>query len=163
MESMKKIKIQPITKKNREIVNEILLKEWNSLFMIVRGKKISLNEIDGIIAYDGENIIGIITYLLYDDTLEIISLNSLYEGKGIGTLLIEEVKKKTREEGKSNIKVITTNDNINAIKFYQRRSFIISNVYINSIEKYRKIKPNIPQKGIFDIPIRDEIEFVFRI
>ena len=57
------------------------------------------------------------------------------------------------------LKLITTNDNLNAIKFYQKRGFDMTFIYVNAVEAARKIKPSIPEKGDYDIPIRHEIEF----
>jgi ribosomal protein S18 acetylase RimI-like enzyme len=37
------------------------------------------------------------------------------------------------------------NENIKAIRFYQKRGFHISNIYINAMEGARKIKPEIPK------------------
>ena len=42
-------------------------------------------------------------------------------------------------------------------KFYQRKGFNIANIYINVMDEYRKIKPEIPFIGNYEIPIRDEI------
>ena len=55
--------------------------------------------------------------------------------------------------------LITTNDNINAIKFYQKCGFVFSAVYCDAIKNSRRIKPEIPLIGNFNIPIRDELEF----
>lgn len=137
--------IHQITKENRELVNKIMLNEWNALFMVIRGKKIDLKEVDGLIAYDGKAIVGIITYIIYSNIIEIISLNSFKEKNGVGTFLIQKLKEKSLRENICEIKVITTNDNINAIKFYQKRNFEISNIYVDSMKKARRIKPNIPK------------------
>lgn len=137
--------IHQITKENRELVNKIMLNEWNALFMVIRGKKIDLKEVDGLIAYDGKAVVGIITYIIYSNIIEIISLNSFKEKNGVGTFLIQKLKEKSIRENICEIKVITTNDNINAIKFYQKRNFEISNIYVDSMKKARIIKPNIPK------------------
>ena len=60
MKDKEKFKIQPITNKNREKVNQIMINEWNDLFMVVRGNVIKLDEVDGLIAYDEKEIVGII-------------------------------------------------------------------------------------------------------
>jgi len=54
--------------------------------------------------------------------------------------------------------VITSNDNLSALGFYQRRGFRLVAVYQNAIDAAREIKPNIPQIGMENIPIHDEIE-----
>ena len=79
MKDKEKFKIQPITNKNREKVNQIMINEWNDLFMVVRGNVIKLDEVDGLIAYDEKEIVGIITYIVCRNIIEIISLNSFKE------------------------------------------------------------------------------------
>ena len=122
MKDKEEFKIQPITNKNREKVNQIMINEWNDLFMVVRGNVIKLDEVDGLIAYDEKEIVGIITYIVCRNIIEIISLNSFKERKGAGTFLIQKLKEKAKNENICVIKLITTNDNINAIKFYQKRN-----------------------------------------
>lgn len=57
--------------------------------------------------------------------------------------------------------MMTTNDNLEALRFYQRRGFVITGIRINAVEIARQMKPTIPEKGDFGIPIRDEIDLEF--
>jgi len=62
--------------------------------MVLRGTVVDMTKVDGIIAYDDdEEIVGLITYMFYDDVCEILSLDSFKENLGIGSKLIDEVKK----------------------------------------------------------------------
>ena len=63
-----------------------------------------------------------------------------------------------REAGCTRLWLITTNDNLDALQFYQRRSFRIAAVHSNAAEQTRRLKPTIPLVGDHGIPIRDEIE-----
>jgi len=85
-------------------------------------------------------------------------LDSLSENRGIGTRLLEEVIKISRNNGCNRVWLITSNDNTNAMRFYQKRGFEFKEVYINAIEDARKIKPQIPIVGYDNIPIKHEIE-----
>lgn len=58
------------------------------------------------------------------------------------------------------IKLITTNDSLLALKFFQKRGFVLSKIINNAVEKARKLKPEIPLIGNDGIPIRDEIELI---
>lgn len=63
-----------------------------------------------------------------------------------------------RETGASRLWLVTTNDNLDALRFYQRRRFTISEVRLGAVEGARRsLKPTIPAVGRFGIPIRDEI------
>jgi ribosomal protein S18 acetylase RimI-like enzyme len=59
--------------------------------------------------------------------------------------------------------LITTNDNLDALRFYQRRGFELVAVHRDFREVARRLKPSIPLEGNFGIPIRDEIELELRL
>ena len=90
-------------------------------------------------------------------------MNSFIKEKGIGTELIEKVKQYAKQKQCKRIFLITTNDNIRAIEFYQKRGFIFSNIYVNAMQKSRKLKPQIPLYADNGLPIRDELEFEFKL
>lgn len=54
--------------------------------------------------------------------------------------------------------MITTNDNMKALRFYQKQGFVLKALYPNALEESRELKPEIPKIGIDNIPLRDEIE-----
>ncbi|GGP16348.1 hypothetical protein GCM10011346_47890 [Oceanobacillus neutriphilus] len=102
-------------------------------------------------------IIGYISYVIKDSECEIISLDSIEESKGIGTALIQEVEHVAKERSCQKIKLITTNDNLHAFKFYQKRGYRLSALFKGAVDRAREQKPEIPQLGSDGIPIRDEI------
>jgi hypothetical protein len=54
---------------------------------------------------------------------------------------------------------VTTNDNVDALRFYQRRGFRLRAVRPGAVDDARRtLKPEIPAVGEQGIPIRDEIE-----
>lgn len=54
---------------------------------------------------------------------------------------------------------MTTNDNVDALRFYQRRGFRIVAVRTGAVDEARSaLKPGIPHRGHYGIPLRDEIE-----
>ncbi len=152
----------PINEKYRNQVNEMLKREWASLSVVTRGKCYDFSLLDGYVATMNSEIVGIITYRIEQinnkKECEIMSLNSFKEGIGIGTTLMKVVMDKIRSYC-HRIWLITTNDNIEAIKFYQKRGFHFKTVYPNAIAQSRSLKPQIPTIGMHNIPIRDEIEF----
>ena len=88
-----------------------------------------------------------------------------FEGRGIGTALLEAVKEVAVTLECQRMWLITTNDNLPALRFYQKRGFTRVQVYPNAVERSRQLKPDIPLAGQHGIPIRDEIELelTFRI
>lgn len=134
---------------------------WGSSEMVISSGVYDCSKLDGFAVVNGEDeIIGLITYIMKDYECEIISLDSIEEGKGIGTSLVREVEKLGLKEKCKLLKLVTTNDNLQALKFYQKRGFILSRIFLNAVEKARKIKPEIPLMGNDGIPIRDEIELI---
>lgn len=150
-----------VTDNNRAAVNEFIKKQWFSTKMAVGGRLIDMTKLDGIITLENDEIIGLCTYVIYGGECEIISLDSLNEGIGIGSELVARVIETARKLHCKMVKLLTTNDNINTIKFYQRRGFDMCRLYCNAVNMSRKLKPSIPLKGDFDIPIKHEIEFEY--
>jgi len=129
--------------------------------MVISSGVYDCSELDGFAVQNEEgDIIGLVTYIIRDNECEIISLDSILEGKGIGTSLINEVENVAVKNNCKLIKVITTNDNLLALRFYQKRGFVLWRIINNAVEKAREIKPEIPLIGNDGIPIRDEIELV---
>lgn len=159
---MNMFNIEKISNANRKEVNEFLIDSWSSTDMVIRGKIIDCTKLDGFVINEDKKIIGLITYMFYDDVCEIISLDSLNEKQGIGTALINKVKEIAKENNCKIIRLITTNDNINALGFYQKRGFHLTKLYPNAIDYTRKIK-YVPLIGESNIPIRDELELEMEI
>ena len=146
-----------------ELPKEMLIgffhQHWGSTEMVISSGVYDCATLDGFAVLNKDNrITGLITYVLKDAECEIISLDSLEEKKGVGTSLMKEVEKVAAENGCRRITLITTNDNLLALKFYQKRDFRISAIHRDAVEKARRIKPEIPLIGNDGIPIRDEIE-----
>jgi GNAT superfamily N-acetyltransferase len=98
-------------------------------------------------------------YSVVEDELEIVLIESFQENKGIGSLLLKELENIAIESCIKRIWLVTTNDNINAIRFYLKKGYVFRRIEKNVIEEYRKLKPGIPIIGNYGIPIMDELEF----
>jgi hypothetical protein len=60
----------------------------------------------------------------------------------------------------SRLRLTTTNDNLDALRFYQRRGFRIMGVRQGAVDDARTLKPSIPAVGNYGIPLRDELDLV---
>lgn len=148
---------------NRNLINSFIEQYWYTTTMIIRGKVIDMTKTEGFYFNEGDNIIGLITYIVYDNVLEITSLDSLQENQGIGSKLVEAVMHEAKKRQCQKIVLITTNDNINAIKFWQKRGFDMAHLFRNALDISRRLKPEIPKIGENSIPLRHEIEFELTI
>jgi len=111
---------------------------------------------------DGERV-GLATYHIADGDCEVVTIDALCQYMGIGTALLDAVESAARAEGCGCLWVITTNDNLDSLRFFQRRGFVIREVRIDSMPKIRALKPGIPLTGAYGIPIRDEVELERRL
>ena len=155
--------IRPAEKEDRNWVAQFLDDQWGSTRIVTRGQVYLAHLLPGFIAMKDDERVGLITYRFEEGECEIITINSTIEGKGIGSALIEAVKQAVMLEGCKRMWLITTNDNMKALRFYQKRGFHLVAVYPNALEQSRKLKPEIPLFGIDGIPLRDEIELEMRL
>jgi len=160
---MKKYKIRIIGPQDKEWIRKFIKEQWHDEFVVVHGQIFYPVDLSGFVAVDGNNYYGLITYNIERDKCEIVTLNSILENHGIGTNLIQKVIRIAQEIDCSRVWLITTNDNVPAIKFYQKRGFKIVAVHNNAVEKSRELKPSIPLVADNGIVINDEIEFEYRI
>lgn len=155
---MAQIEISDISNDHKSWVEKILTQYWGATKLVSRGKIYDGTSLPGLIASINQEPVGLCTYQIDQQQCEIITLNSLQENMGIGGALIDKVIIIAKKEQCERVWLITTNDNIHALSFYQKRGFTFSQLYPNAIEKSRQLKPEIPLRGQNDIPIRDEIE-----
>jgi GNAT superfamily N-acetyltransferase len=109
----------------------------------------------------GGQLLGMLTYVPGQDRrqCEILTLHAGEQWHGAGTALLEAAGQLARRQGYTRLWVITTNDNVDALRFYQRRGFCLVRVHRGAVDRSRAaLKPEIPAVGAYGIPLRDEIE-----
>ena len=143
----------------RSAVDALIRDEWAGPMIVSRGHLIDTSLNPGFVYVEQDQIKGFVTYLIRSDVCEITVLSVFDENKGIGSALIERVIERVKEGGCVRVWLITTNDNIHAIRFYQRRGFALAAVHINALDGARQLKPSIPLIGMDDIPLAHEFEF----
>jgi GNAT superfamily N-acetyltransferase len=105
---------------------------------------------------DGERA-GLATYLIEDGDCELVTLDALTVGGGIGAALVEALADTAGAAGCTRLHVVTTNDNLPALRLYQRHGFVLAAARLDGVEISRRRKPQIPATGHAGIPIRDEL------
>jgi len=134
------------------------IEHWGDEIMITHGTVYRPEQLEGFVIEDGNEWIGLATFIIANNECEVTSLDSLREGQGIGSTLLEIIQKEAQTRNCKRFFLITTNDNLNALGFYQKRAFEIVRIYRGAINESRKLKPSIPLIGMNNIPLRDEIE-----
>jgi N-acetylglutamate synthase-like GNAT family acetyltransferase len=150
--------IRRLTHEDLPHLRQFWVEHWGADFMVVHDEIYRPEQLDGFVAEENIEWVGLITFIIKDNEMEITSLDSLREGQGIGTKLIQSVVDEAKQQNCKRIFVITTNDNLNALGFYQRRGFELVKINRGAVNESRKIKPSISLIGENNIPLRDEIE-----
>lgn len=155
---MKLITIRLTTPDDAEMVSQLMESHWGGEPLVVRTEKFYPSQLPGMLACQDDQIIGFLFYEIRDKTCEIVVIEVLDKFKGVGTTLIDKLKDIAKDKHCHRLYLTTHNDNLDALRFYQRRGFHICAIHLDSVKKLRDMKPGIPMVGDYDIPSRDEID-----
>jgi ribosomal protein S18 acetylase RimI-like enzyme len=139
-------------------LKELWRDTWGGETMVSRGHVHRLMNLVGIIAWRGQTRAGAATFDAGSDEWELTSLNAIVENQGVGSALLKTIEAAARFRLATRLWFITTNDNLRALRFYQRRGYRLVAVYPGAVDEARKLKPTIPEIGSDGIPLHDEIE-----
>jgi ribosomal protein S18 acetylase RimI-like enzyme len=151
------VDIRPLQDEDREWVQRLITERWGAPLVVGRGRSWNPVELPGFAAFEGERCVGLVTYELDSDACEIVTIDALEEGRGVGTALFEAVQEAARAAGCERIRLVTTNNNLRALAFYQKRGFRLVGLVAGAIDEERNVKPSIPLVDPAGLPIRDEL------
>lgn len=151
--------IRAMGPEDRDWVEERLRRSWGSTRVALRGAVVDVTAYPGLVAGARQ---GLLHFRPHGPKQgEILTLEAFEHGRGIGTALVEAYAERAKADGLEAVVVVTTNDNVDALRFYQTRGFVIKAVRLGAVTKARSsLKPEIPLTGAYGIPIRDEIELI---
>ncbi|GGB34917.1 N-acetyltransferase [Roseibium aquae] len=151
--------IRPIEDEDHGAVHQLLAERWAGPDILLDGQMVDASRLPGYVAVLGNEMVGLVTFIKRENEWEILTLDSLQRWSGTGTELLNAVIDDAREAGVKRLTVRTSNDNLDAFRFYQRRGFRLERVTPGVIEEERERKPEIPLRGDYGIEIRDEVLF----
>jgi hypothetical protein len=132
---------------------------WGSTRVATCGRLVDASALPGFVAEDDGEWLGYGAYELRDGECEVTVIESLATGRGVGGALLAACVRAAQAAAAKRLWLVTTNDNSAALRFYQRRGFVIVALRPGAVaEARRTLKPEIPERGNDDIPISDEIE-----
>jgi ribosomal protein S18 acetylase RimI-like enzyme len=153
--------VRALTRPDREWPTQALMATWGSVRVVSRGRLVEdATRLPGLVAEAPTgNPIGFALLRLEDEDAEVVVLQSLERGRGAGTALLDAARAHAQNAGYRRIWLVTTNDNLDAIRFYQRRGWDWIAMHRDAVIESRRLKPEISTIGAHDIPIRHELEF----
>lgn len=160
---MVRITVRSVAASDREWIRSFIQARWGAVYVIAHGEIYHPDTLPGFIAeVDGASA-GLVTYQVDGPACEIVTIDSTQPGLGVGSALIDAMCAEARRAGCCRLWLVTTNDNLPALGFYQRRGFRLAALRPGAVDAARRLKPSIPQVGHDDIPIHDEIELEMRL
>ena len=155
------IRVEPVT--DNAWLSNYIRKRWGEPGVVSRGRVRTGSELSALRAVADNGAVGVVSWLAEGASVELVTLDSERPGKGIGTLLMDAVLNEIRRQPVERLWLVTTNDNIDALRFYQRRGWRLAALHAGAIAESRRLKPSIPETGAYGIPIRDEIELEYAL
>ena len=155
---MTAFRLRALLEEDRPWLSQFWVEHWGDEIMVVHGEVFRAADLPGFAAEQDGQIVGLVTYQIRGGEVEVLSLDSLRPGQGIGRALLGAVVQAALADGCARLTLITTNDNLDALRFYQRLGLRLRAIHAGAVEQSRKIKPSIPLVGNDGIPIRDELE-----
>src|SRR5262245_981853 len=138
---------------------EAFLSTRGSLRVARRGELVDALAHPAVLAWSGDDLLGVATYVLGDAECELLTLHADTRFTGVGSALVAAVAGVARRASCTRLWLVTTNDNVDALRFYQRRGFRLVLLRPGAVDESRRtLKPEIPVTGDYDIPLRDELE-----
>jgi GNAT superfamily N-acetyltransferase len=136
---------------------DILRRRWREP-VIARGRTYLFDRCEIFLAGDMEGIAAV----SHDEPpfMELVAINAFSQWKGVGSALVEAVAASACALGFEAIRLSTTNDNVDALRFYLRRGFRLTALRPGAVDEARRLKPTISVNGQHGIPIHDELDLV---
>lgn len=138
---------------------EVFLRTFNTLRVARRGVLVDALEHPAVLAFSEAELVGVATYVIDHDGCELLTLHTTTRQVGVGSALLTAVQDAARDARCRRLWVVTTNDNVEALRFYQRRGLRLAVLRAGAVDQSREtLKPEIPTSGAHGIPLRDELE-----
>jgi ribosomal protein S18 acetylase RimI-like enzyme len=153
------VNVRALRDDERARVSAILVERWGAPVVVSRGVRHDVRDLPTLVAEnDAGEIAGVLTYAPGEHEAEVVSIDALRPSRGIGTALLDAFVDVALANSWRRLWLVTTNDNIAALRFYQRRGWDLVAVHRGAVDDARRLKPQIPENGFDGIPIRHELE-----
>lgn len=133
------MRVRPLQDADRGWVHDLIAREWGLPVVSISGVYDDPSLLPGFVAESDAEPLGVLTYRLAADECEVVTLNSLLRRRGVGSALMAAVKELADRE-RCRLWLITTNENVDAIAFYQRLGMDLAGLHRDFVEQVRRHK-----------------------
>lgn len=123
------------------------------------GELIEAAGLPGYVAVLDGRRVGLALVDVRDRELEVVAISTTEPRRGVGAALMRHCFTDARAKRCRRVWLVTTNNNIAAIGFYQRVGMDLRSLHWQGVRASRELKPTIPERDAVGIPIDHEIEF----
>jgi GNAT superfamily N-acetyltransferase len=157
------VRVRLLVKSDRPALRKVLTEQWGLPVVSISGVHDDPSTLPGFVADDGLPTggmpLGYLTYIVDRDQCEVLTINALVEGTGVGRALMDAARTAAVNAGCRRLWLMTTNENIRAIAFYQRWGMDLAALHRNFADTVRAAKPGVDTSGRDGIPFRHALEF----
>ncbi|MGE0041681.1 MAG: GNAT family N-acetyltransferase [Vicinamibacterales bacterium] len=148
--------VRDAEERDRRAVNDLFQRDFGRTRLVAFGEEMHLDREQAIVAEMEGEIAGALAHREFRGALHIIALatDPMWQRSGVGAYLVAEAELIARNAKLPKVLVATTNDNLPALYFYQRRGYRISEVLAGAVPDHFGEPASV---GFGGIPIRDEI------
>ncbi len=141
---------------DRELTLALFRRDFGRAAIVAFGEVMTLEDHPAIVAEMKGELAGALAYRLLPDMLHIVALatDPMWQRSGVASHLVAEAELLARRHGLKKLAFATTNDNLPALYFYQRRGWTIDQVVPGEVIPHVTVPG---AKGFAGIPVRDEI------
>ena len=158
------LEVRRVDGHDEEWILALMRSRWGDEIAVSRGRIHRPAALPGfVVVADLIEPVGLLTYSLQDEQCEVVTIDSMSEGIGVGSMLIDAVIHLARDVRCRRVWLVTTNDNVHAQAWYERRGFRLAAVHEGAVAVSRELKPSIPVVGHGGAPITDELEYEYVI
>ena len=152
------VDIRPLAAADESAADEFLSEALGGRHQARLGEMHDVLVHPGFGAWSGGALVGVVTYTDRSE-LAAVAVDVGHRGRGIGAQLVEAVVDALRAAGHHTVWLVTTNDNLDAMRLYQRHGFRLTELHRGGVDEARAVKPQIPLVGDHGIEMHDELVF----
>ena len=127
------------------------------------GRVIDPAVLPALVAWEGPHRVGALAYQEEPGGAEVVLLVADPPGRGAGSALLAALRAEGLRRKWDRLRLLTTNDNLAALGFYQRRGWDLVRLHRGAVDRDRLLKPAIPAVGVRGIPIRHALDLELRL